>query len=66
MKKQTKTAIYFFISVIVLTYTFYSFTTSIIAGLVIASFVSLFLFYDPKKIKQKNNIISTDSTNKET
>lgn len=65
MKKQTKTAIYFFISVILLTYTFYSFTTSIIAGLIIGSFVSLFLFYDPKKIKQKNTVISTDSTNKE-
>lgn len=62
MKKQTKTAIYFFISVIVLTYTFFSFTNSIIAGLIIGSFISLLLFYDPKKIKHENNNISTDST----
>ncbi|WP_297637019.1 hypothetical protein [uncultured Clostridium sp.] len=63
MTKQAKTAIYFFISIIVLTYTFFSFTNSVLTGLIIGSFISLFLFYDPKKIKKKSDVINTDSIN---
>ena len=53
MNYQKKTAMFFIISIICLTYVFYCFTNSVLAGLLISTFVSIFLFYDPKKIKEK-------------
>ncbi|MGL5414069.1 MAG: hypothetical protein ACRDDY_10155 [Clostridium sp.] len=53
MNNNTKTAIYFLITVVCLTYTFYCFSSSVIIGFIISLFVSTFLYYDPKKVKAR-------------
>ncbi|MGL4876382.1 MAG: hypothetical protein ACRC30_17245 [Clostridium sp.] len=53
MNNNTKTAMFFLITVVCLTYTFYCFANNVIIGFAISLFVSTFLYYDPKKVKAR-------------